>query len=442
MAYTPDVNEIKEEVAEQVDDFDEEEWEENLDKYSDKFSEFGDDDFVAWAVSYVAYGVEIESDFSLPGSGGGGGGGGSLPDDLEVVNTEDVENLEYDEDNNSEQFILEGYVLGRWSGETRNGNAKESIRLQDTTGAVTINSYGENNIENMVSADPQLGDFVRVKGVSAFTWVDDETGDRGYGVSCPYWAEFEFESKQDAPFHLENIAKDYVDEIINPGDFVYMKGMVTDKSFNEYQGCAECMKKYDPDEYRVCPNCAHDEMTTYEPGSIMVTRGGKTATVSFSPSDEFNVEDPLFSEVAAYGTYEIQEYDGKEYKQIDVTFCELVDEDDDIEMNSETEESEEEIEEVVEEESEEESESSTEINGNYSEELEEIEDRVQSFGHEMPAMAGIRLLTKKFNIEDEGEQVDVMSQLRDLDSIQVTEDEDEGHTIENCEWNYVMLEAV
>ena len=424
---TPTVDEIEEKVKTKVSEFDSEGWQEKIEKNKSKFGKFGDEDFVAWATAYVDYGVKIEADFALPGGGGNGGSG--VSGDIESYKLNNLESVDHA---NDEQIELSGYVLDMWETTSSNDNIQVKFRLRDETDEVTVMATGDKNVENVNSANIESGDYIRLRGANVFHPEDSDY----YGVTLPYWAEIDF---PEPDFNLENTAKDFVNDIVNPGDFVHVSGIVTDSSFNDYEGCVECMKKYDPDEYRVCPNCGADKLITYRPGRIKITDGGTTSTVSFAPSDELNIEDPLFSEVEAFGVYTENEYDGTTYKEIDVVFCRLMGEDESIEVSEEIVEVEDEDED--EEEAEETDEVTVSSNGDTPEEVKDIQEKVLDFGHEMPAMAGIRVLAKSYGIEDEDEQVKMMVHLRDLETVSVKEDEDEGHTIEEKAWQDVMLEA-
>lgn len=455
MSENPDVQEVKEEVKRKTNDFDEDEWEAALEANESKFSRFGDEGFVAWATAYTDFGVKIDSDYSLPGGGGSGGGsGGSLDDDMRTITSTEIDTVNFDDD---EQFILRGYVLDTWTGKTRNDNDKMSFRLQDEDGGLTVSAYGDSNIENMESAGLKAGDYVVIKGATGFEWETDE-GDKRYGVSVPYWAEFEFPKPE---FEMKDVAKDIRTDIVNPGDFVYMSGMVVDSNFNEYEGCVDCMKKYDPDETRVCPNCGADELVTYRPGRLSVMSGDNNVTVSFAPSDEVGVDDPMFEECEVLGEWTEDDYEGTTYKEIDVSLFTIVEDEVPVDDSSDTSEVEEETEDepepeepetedTEEEDTEAESEDEDEDDEaeadddaedadpeDFPEEVRSIEEKVVDFGYEMPANAGIRILSKTYGIEDEDEQIRLMKMLRELPSITVNEDQG---TIEDKDWQDVKLE--
>jgi hypothetical protein len=423
----PTVEEVREHVEEDVSDFDEDEWEEKLDAGHDKFGKFGGDGFVAWAVAYKEYGVEIpEADYSIPGGGGGGGGqSGSLDDNLDVYDIAEIEPGVIDVDND-EQFEVRGYLMSDpWEGQTSQNNPKMSLRLRDETGARTISAYGETNMENLQSADLGKGDWVRIRGATAFEFDGDD--ERVVGVSLPYWAQFE---SDDPEFELNDVAKDFIEAtVVNPGDFVYLSGMITDTDFNEYEGCAECAKKWDPDESRVCPGCGNDTRKVYRPGRIQVTSGGDTETVSFSPFDDFTVEDPLFEEIEVLGTYSEEDYEGTTYKQVEVDMFKMLG--DVEEMDTGVDESESSSDDS------EPSDDSEETESDLSDEAQSAKDKVIDFGHEMPAKSVIRILEKDHGIEDEDQQVEILSELRDDPDVDVKE---EDATIEDRAWQKVMLE--
>lgn len=426
--YNPTVEEVKDEVEGEVDDFDEDEWEAKLEEYEPKFGKFGDDDFVAWAVAYVEYGVQIAADYSLPGGGSSGGSSSGLPDDVESYKLENLDEVDRD---NDEQIEVAGYVMGMRDDVSSNNNPQKKLYLRDDTSEELVMGTGESIVEAIDATGIEVGDYVKFQGAQVFRGEDDEGNPTDfYAVTLPPWTEISF---PDPEYGLDTIAKDYVNDIVNEGDFVYVSGLVTDKQVNKYDGCGQCMKKWDPDENRVCPNCnaGEEEIITYEPGSLKVTSGGTTATVSFSPSDEWpEPDDPdddlIFSEVEAYGEYSTREYDGTEYKEIEVTFTEIVDgiEEDPVGDS---------VEDAPQDETEDET-------GDIPEPVRDIQEKVENFGHEMPAQAGIRILNKSHGITDEDDQVEMMKHLRGIDSIEVREDEDEGITIENKEWKEVMLE--
>ena len=421
MSYTPSVEEIREELEDQGNDISDDEWETHLAEGQDKYGEFGGDGFVAWATAYVEYGVKIDADYALPGRSGGSSDSGSneLPDDLSSYDIEDLNQVDYEDE---EQIEVSGFVIDLWEDTSSNNNKQRKLRLRDETGSTTMMATGDSNVENFESANIESGDFVRFRGANVFHPEDSDY----WGLSLPYWGEIDFPTPE---YDLSETAKDYIRDVVTPGDFVYVSGLVTDTQFNEYEGCGNCMTKYDPDEVRVCPNCGDDEMVTYRPGRVNITDGDETATVSFSPSDPVPEEDILFQKAEALGEFEVDEYEGTEYREIAVEFFELLDDDADV-STDEAEEQEEETEEVEEETS----------TGDIPDEVLEIEEKVESFGYEMPAMAGIRVLEKSFGIEDSEEQIEMMKQVRDLDTVNVRENEDEGETIENEEWQSVMLE--
>lgn len=421
----PSVEEVREHVEEEVSDFDEDDWEQKLDAGHDKFGKFGGDGFVAWAVAYKEYGVEIpEADYSIPGGGGGGGGSsGSLDDDLTVYDVSDIQPGAIDVEND-EQFEVRGYVMDTWEGETSQNNPKMSMALRDKTGVRTVSAYGETNMENMQEADIEKGEWIRIRGATAFEFDGDDG--RVVGVSLPYWVEFDSDEPE---FELKDVAKDFAEAtVVNPGDFVYLSGMITDTQINEYEGCDECATKWDPDESRVCPGCGNDTRQVYRPGRIQVTIGGDTETVSFSPFDEFNVDDPLFEEIEVLGEYTEEDYEGTTYKQVEVDMWKMVGDFDEKSVDVSEDDTEEETEET---------EDTSSGSVDLSDEAQSAKDKVIDFGHEMPAKSVVRILEKDHGIEDEDQQVEILAELRDDPDVEVRE---EDATIEDRAWQKVMLE--
>ena len=427
MGYSPEPEEIREEIEDEGHDLSDEEWESVLEDYEAKFGKFGDDGFVAWATAYVEYGVKIDADYALPGGGGSSGGssgGSGLPDQMDTYKIDSLNEVDHQDE---EQIEVSGWVMDMWDDVSGNNNRQKKLRIRDDTGATTMMATGDSNVENLVGANIESGDFVRFRGANVFHPDDSDY----YGLTIPYWAEIDF---PDSDYELADTAKDYIRDVVNEGDFVHVSGLVTDTQFNEYTGCAECMTKWDPEDEeseRVCPNCSHDEATTYRPGRVSITAGDETATISFSPSDEPPEDDIMFQEFQALGEYEVSEYNETEFREIAVEFFEEVEDLDDVGPDT----TEEPSSDTTEESSDESSDSSS---GDLPEEVQKIKEKIEDFGYEMPAMAGIRVLQKELGISDEDEQVEIMQQLRDVDSITVTEDE---ATIEDREWNSVMLDA-
>jgi len=426
MSYTPDPEEVRDEIEESEGDISDDTWEEMLDKYGEKFGDHGEDGFVAWAAAYVEFGIKIDADYALPGGGSGGGSG--VPDDVEWIPLADKESVGEDE-----QVEVHGIVLGSWDGTTSKGKPKTTVRLMDESTVENLTAYGESSVKNLDAADLETGEYVHISGVQAFSFEPDDADEEIFKFSVTPWADFSFDNPE---IEVEDISKDRFDDIVSVGDFVHVEGMVTDTSFNEYEGCANCMTKYDPDDVRVCPNCGGEEMKTYTPGRVSVTEGGETATLSFSPSDHVPDGLEFGSEVRAFGEYSSEEYDETEYKQVEVVFCEITEEMDSLlDMDDDT------VDDKVEEvEQTELDEVDEDTNGEVPEEIEEIEEKVLGFPSEMPAVSAVRVLEKEFGIEDPDDQIEMMTRLRDLETVSVSEDESEGQTIEEQDWNNVMLE--
>jgi len=429
MADKPSPDEIKEIVAEEDGGIDDDEWDEHVSNYSDNFGEMASDGFVAWAIALAEYNVHIESDYDLPSSSGGASG---MQDEIEHYALENLDQVDHEED---EQIAVEGLVSGYREDTTSKGNDQRKFGLRDETGSSLVICSGERNVEALEETDIGDGDYIEIKGAQVFhPEPDDPDDDPFYGVTLPYWADISVDDEKGR----QDVAKDYVDDVVNAGDYVYLQGIITSASFNEYTGCEECMTKVDTEEDRVCTKCGHDTFTTYEPGSLKVTHGDENVEVSFPPYIEFNVDDPVFSKIEVLGTWDSREYEGTEYWELNVDEYEMVGDtevsepddadtvsrDDGLEESSDTEEDE--------------SDSSTSTNGEMPEGTAKVKEKVEDFGIAMPAKAGVVVLKDKVGISDSDEIENVIGYLKDNDS-EVDVIEEDG-TVADREWSDVMLE--
>lgn len=403
-------DQIRDKIEEQEGDLDDEEWELILDDYEEKVGDHGDRDFVAWAAAYMEFGIQIESDFSLPGGGNDDNSDYGIPDDgVDHYDLADLDEVDYE---GEEQIEITGWVMSQRDDVSSNNNPQKKFTLRDETGSALVMGTGDSIIESIQSAGLETGDYVRFRGAQVFRGTDDDGNYTDfYAGTLPPWTEIETpEPKQS----LRDAAKRFPVDMINEGDFVAVEGLVTDVNFNEYTGCAECMTKYDPDENRVCPKCGASEMQDYEPGSMQVTASGESVTVSFSPSDSWPTQE-IFEDVRVFGEWEIDEYEGTEYEQIGVVFAETVEEVEEIEDTDDD--------------------PDTEMH----EAIEDVEEKVVGFGHTMPAQAGIKILQSSHGIDDQERQIELMEQLYESDRVEVVEDQG---TLADADWASVKLEAV
>lgn len=435
----PTAEEIRDKVSDQVRDFDEDQWEERMEKTREQFGKYaeGDDAFVARAVAHRDYAVKIDAPGSLPGGSGGSSDG--LQDNIDTYKIADLKEVDHEGD---EQVTIEGFVMDRWWDTSSNNNRQLKVRLRDDTGSTTVMATGDTNVENLSEAGIQKGDFIRLEGAEVFHPEDSDY----YGVTTAYWVEVKFPSGDDA-LELTDIAKDYQEDIINEGDLVVLGGLVHDEQVNEYEGCTECMTKYDPEEDegpRVCPSCGHNERKTYRPGRISVRTGDGSIQCSFPPSNPVP-KDVMFGEVSVTGTHETEEYEGTEYEQVEVNFCEVMEEgvdlgddlgDDDEDIPSDMGDD---VEETTEDGSPEDESSDDGGSSEFSEPANAVRDKVKDFDDRMPATAGRRILKTEFNVTDEEDQAEYLVELRDMDDIEVHEEGDSS--LEDPEsWREIMLE--
>lgn len=447
MADKPSAEEIKEIVSDETGGVDDDEWDQYVSQYSENFGDMATEGFVAWAVALSEYDVHIESDYDLPSSSSGSSG---MQDDLQSYDIDDLDQVNYEDD---EQIIIEGLVSNYRKDTTSKGSPQRKFGIRDRTGSSLVICSGERNVESLEEAGIEDGDYIEVHGAQVFhPEPDDEDDDPFYAITLPYWAEITVSEEKG----WDEVAKDYVNDIVNEGDYVHLQGIITSANFNEYTGCEECMKKVDPEEDRVCKKCGHDQFTTYEPGSLKVTHGDENVEVSFPPYIEFTEDDPVFSKIQVLGTWDSREYDGTEYWELNVDKYEIlgdtgvsqpsdpdtVSTDDGMEDPEESSSSEETEDTSSDSDSEttesEVSDTETSSNGTPPDGVEKVKDKVEDFGIAMPAKAGVVVLQDKAGMDDDNEVKAVMEHLRDKDD-EVDVLEEDG-TVEDEEWSDVMLE--
>lgn len=450
--------ETKKAIIEEVhdgneDEFDEEEFDEYVEKYEDKFGDYGEGT-VLYSVAKDVYNVEVDSEFTSDSTGEGLGK--VLIEDLE----DEVTPINMDvEENVGDSFTLEVLLIAVWTDRSEQSNniQKKFVGMDENGDTVLLLSSGEDAVVNFNDAGVNEGDFVRIEGASLLPPREDSDEDDNGLVLVGNYCEID-DINDSPPFDLDNVGIDFVNGTVHPDDFVNMVGRITDDpSVNSWEGCV-CGNSYDTDTKSACPICGSSETTTFEMETYVIKPNAENVSpqrVQLPVGETIDVDDYFMTEVEVFGQYTIESgEDDEEYKKISAKRVEVLDEgnigipsddseedendgdseadvssisdEEDADSEDETQEDEEdelgdfedEVEEYMDdmEEESEEDDSDAEENGEfeYEDALEQICENVKDFGDELPVQFIDNKLEQDHNITEEDERISVLTRMDDF----------------------------
>lgn len=436
MATEITAEKVKAELRDRGHEIDDEEFEEQVQEYKERFGKHGDEGLAVFAVAKQEYGEKIQSEFVVDDRG-------TPPGEQERYTiAEIVENGKglYQTDEN---FIVEGLVISKWFSQSEDGKPRWYIRIMDESGEqLRAMASGTDAVANFESSDVELGDFVRISSV---TVLHDD--DRGSMLMIGQYVKYEH---VEPTFELaEVIDTNVVTDPTKDGDVVFIEGIVADYDDTVYQGCENCSKGWDPEETNACPQCGSTSIGQLTFDTLKIrSEGMEPMEVLFPPDVQLDVEDPPFETLRVYGTYNLTSDDsGSQTKQVRGFDYHNVSADGPVEVEETAEEPEPESAEESEADEEHEPEREapeTESEYDIHEAAERIEEQVMDMEFPVPATSSRRFVTSSLEVPDEDADEVLAQAIRLAESwgtITVTIKEDaDGGTMEEARWQNVIIE--